>query len=224
MHINEIKEAYDRHYQTPNYFRDRRWLYRSFVGALVRKARLAPNANLLDAGCGQGFFTSLFAERGMLTLGVDLSSIGIAIAERTYGSSIAKFQIGNILELPFEKKYDCVFTRSCSLYNTDTFSSCTRVTDQLLRYVKPGGVLIFDYHTRLVGNLPSANWRYHNIAEAIKHFSRYPVAEVYFSLRLETCLIGKFGFSPLSSRFSQHLSRTLGIGGELVAFVRRVDT
>ncbi len=218
--MNEIEIAYDQKYKTPNYFRDRRWLYRPFVKALVRKARLGSGARLLDAGCGQGFFSALFAEYGIDTLGVDLSSIGIQLAKRTYKLLPVRFQVGDILQLPFEEKFDCVFTRSCSLYNTMDFSSNTAVTDKLIRYVRPGGLLIFDYYTRLSENAFAENWIYHSVAHVKKHFKKYRSTEIYFSLRFETWLLGRFTFSPSISYIASRLSHTIGIGGELVVFVR----
>ena len=219
--MNEIAKAYDQKYKTPNYFRDRGWLYRPFVKALVRKAKLGSGARLLDAGCGQGFFTALFAEQGIDALGVDLSSVGIDAAKRLYEFSPARFTAGDILQLPFEEQFDCVFTRSCSLYNTTLFSHDTSVTDQLIRYVQPGGVLIFDYYTRLSESARAEGWLYHSVAQVKEHFAKFRNAEVYFSLRVEARLLGSFAFSTGTSYIASLLSRTAGIGGELVVFVHR---
>jgi SAM-dependent methyltransferase len=219
--MNQTAKTYNDKYNTPNFFRDRLWLHRPFVKALIRKAGLGVGSRLLDAGCGQGFFTALFAEQGIDALGVDVSSVGIEAAKKSYEFSLARFQVGDIMMLPFEEQFDCIFTRSCSLYNTTDFSHDTSVTDQLIRYVRPGGVLVFDYYTRLSENARSEGWLYHSMSQVRQHFASYPNTEVYFSLRLETRLLGSFAFSSSISYIANLVSRTTGIGGEVVVFVRK---
>jgi SAM-dependent methyltransferase len=219
--LKTTAENYDEKYATPNYFRDRRWLYKPFIKALAAKAGLKAGARLLDAGCGQGFFTNLFAEVGFDALGVDLSSVGIAAAQRTYTHPGVRFEVGDILQLQNLEKFDCVFTRSCSLYNNTSFAGQARVTDTLYSYVRPRGVLIFDYYTRLQPGKSSVTWIYHSITDARKHFAHYPQAKVYFSLRLETPCLGRFALSALNSRLCQTISALADVGGELVVLVRK---
>jgi SAM-dependent methyltransferase len=214
-------ENYNENYRRSNYFGYRTWLYRPFVEAVVRKTGLKRGARLLDAGCGQGFFTQLFAKNGLDALGVDISAAGVASAREMYRSSGAKFELGNVLELGWKDEFDCVFTRSCSLYNSGEFEAKRGVTDQLLSYLRPGGILIFDYYSRLGATGESREWIYHSMASVQNHFSHYPGAEVYFSLRVETMLLGKFSFSRQVSGLCATLSNRLGVGGELVVFLRK---
>jgi SAM-dependent methyltransferase len=221
MRPTEISKGYDERYRSSNYFGYRTWLYRPFVRALVRRAGLQHGGRLLDAGCGQGFFTWLFAERGLNAVGVDASAAGVSSAREMYSSSGAKFEIGDILELGWRNEFDCVFTRSCSLYNSAEFERKHAVTDQLLTYLRPGGILIFDYYSKLGAKAQSQEWIYHSLASAQRHFSHYPGAEVYFSLRIETIFLGRLAFSRQVSRVCDCLSRRMGIGGELVALLRK---
>jgi SAM-dependent methyltransferase len=220
--MNDTQIGYDRKYTTPNFFGDRRWLYRPFIKALVKKTRLKPGMSLLDAGCGQGFFTTLFAEEGINALGVDLSSVGIEVAKKSSELPQAQFQVGDILQLPFERQFDCVFIRSCSLYNTTTFSSDTSVTDQMMRYLRPGGLLIFDYYSRLSPRVHADGWLYHSMAQVKAHFKNYSNHEVYFSLRFDALLLGRFAFSPFISYIANFISRKTGIGGDIVVIVPHV--
>jgi SAM-dependent methyltransferase len=217
--MDQIEKTYDQKYRTPNFFGDRLWLYRPFVAELVRKAELNAGSRLLDAGCGQGFFTALFAEQGVKALGVDVSSVGIEAANQAYHTSGARFEVGDVLRLSPQEKFDCVFTRSCSLYNSDEFAWDTAVTERLLSYVRPGGVLIFDYYTRLARNARADTWRYHSLSQAQEHFSKFRSSEVYFSLRLDAKLLGRIVFSRAATRFASVLSTKFDLGGELVAFV-----
>jgi SAM-dependent methyltransferase len=217
---DRIEQAYNRYYINPNYFAYREWLYRPYMKALVRAARLQPGSRVLDAGCGQGFFTWLFADLGFDAVGADISTEGIRAASRKYGASGARFVVADICQLDRENsQFDCVFTRSCSLYNCTGFSEMTEVTDRLLKLVKPQGVFIFDYYTRLGAHEKSADWIYHSLSSVKRHFSKYPAAKVFFSLRAESIFLGKLALSGPVSIVSAAISRIGGLGGEAVAIV-----
>jgi len=219
--MDDTEQIYNEYYRAPNYFNDRRWLYSPFVSALVRKAGLCVGSRLLDAGCGQGFFTALFAERGISCVGIDLSTVAIEAARRSYARLPVRFEAGDILSIPCTRGFDAVFVRSCSLYNTDRFPTDVAVTDRLLEFLRPGGILIFDYYSRLASSARAENWRYHSLAQVEEHFAKYIDAEIYFSLRVESILLGGRTFSAANSRLAALVSRTTNVGGEIVAFVRR---
>jgi len=217
----ELAESYDEKYHQSNYFRYRLWLYRPFVKALVGRVGLRSGDRLLDAGCGQGFFTRLFAEHGINAVGVDISTAGVSAARQASRSSGATFEVGDVLELTWRNEFDCVFSRSCSLYNSENFETKHEITDRLLTYVRPGGILIFDYYSKLGGKKKPQQWIYHSLANVRNHFSRYPGAEVYFSLRFDTMLFRRFTLTPSVTCVSARLSHRMGIGGELIALVRK---
>jgi SAM-dependent methyltransferase len=215
------REGYERHYQAANYFNYRPWLYRPYVRALARKAGLRHGARILDAGCGQGFFSSLFSELGLEVVGVDLSEAGVRAAQRDFNSPRVSFSVGDCLALPFHEEFDCVFSRSCSLFNTAALEECRTVSDALLRYLRPGGTMIFDYYSRLTGEEKDSHWRHHCLADVSRLFSPHPNAEVYFASRLDTMVLGQFAFSAPMTSANRALSRLSGVGGEIVAFVRK---
>ncbi len=221
--LESLSAAYDEMYQRPNHFRYSSWLYRPFIKALTQRAKLPAGCKILDVGCGQGLFTSLFADLGFHATGVDISGEAIRSAKRDFGSSRAVFEQGDVLALNCRGKFDCVFARSLSVYNSKDFSESREVTDALLAYLKPGGVLIFDYHTKLSNRNKSDSWIYHSFDDARKHFSSYPAADVYFSLRIETLLFSKGTFRRSATRLFSTLSRLTGVGGELVALVPRPE-
>jgi SAM-dependent methyltransferase len=188
---------------------------------LILKASLGPGRSLLDVGCGQGFFSSLFAEFGLKTVGVDHSVEEINSAKTNYGFSEARFEVGDALYLGCEGANDCVFARGLSLCNKKNFESAWDITNVLLSYLKPSGLMISEYYTKLSPNKKSQSWIYHSLADAQKHVSSYPGARVYFSIRIDTFLFGKLALSILFTRLSAFISQITGIGGELVAFVPR---
>ena len=215
--LEEIAASYDRNYVQANYFKYRTWMYRPFIKALVKRAKLKKNHRLLDAGCGQGFFTSLFADCGLQTLGVDISVEGISQAKKIHGRGGVEFEVGDVYNLPYEGMFDCVYTRSCSLYNRSNFADDHSVSDALLKYVKPGGVLIFDYYSNLCLRKKSESWIYHSVASVKRNFSHYPDAKIYFSLRVDALLLGDLSFSL--SGLNIIASRVMGMGGDLIAIV-----
>lgn len=221
MSQQELASGYNEKYLTPNFFRDRRWLYSPFVKALIRHAGLKSGARLLDAGCGQGLFTSLFAENGLEAVGVDISEVGVSSATKAHEASGAKFRCADIRWLRWENEFDCVFTRSCSLYNTNLIETDLEITEILLSQLRSRGILIFDYHTKLNPRRHSDEWIYHSLSNIRAHFARYAGAEVYFSIRVERMLLPWGGFTARSSHFSTWVSRLTGLGGELLAFIRK---
>jgi SAM-dependent methyltransferase len=216
-----IARAYDGNYRCSNFFRHRRWIFRPFIRALAIKTHLVKGSSVLDLGCGQGFFTSLFADLGMKALGVDISGEAIRSASKEYSSSGAKFEIGDVMSLPYDNAFDCVFVRSCSLYNSLDFEENSQVTDVFLGYVKQGGVLVFDYNSKLCPEKSEPTWRDHSFAAAKKHFSCYPHARVFFSIRLEAILFGPIALTLPITRLAVLVNWLTGIGGELVAILRK---
>ncbi len=216
-----LARAYDEKYRLGQYFKYRGWLYRPVVKALVKKANLRAGSTVLDVGCGQGFFTRLFADLGLEPVGIDISGEAIRSAQRDYCTSGARFEVGDILSLKYQGAYDCVFARGLSLYNTKEFNQRHDVTDALLACLKPGGMMIFGYHTNFCPRKKSKSWIYHSYSDAKRHFSSYPDAKVYFSLRIEALLLGRYAFRFPFTRIAALISRITGVGGELIAFVPR---
>lgn len=210
--------GYEHYYWRKNHYRYQPWIMRPYVRALVAKAELAKGSLVLDLGCGQGLFTALLREAGCEAYGIDLSKEAIRSARAQYGDF---FQVANALRLE-ARGIDAIWVRSCSLDNQPSFAHDTAVTDQILSYLKPGGVLLWAYATH--AGASSSEWRQHSLKEARTHFAKYPGARVYFSLRLETLLLGWWAFSPFMTEVAWTLSRVFRCGGDLIALVTRPKT
>ena len=163
----------------------------------------------------------MFAEAGMDSLGVDLSAVGIDAARREQAASGARFEVGDVLNLPYARSFDLVFCRSLSLYNGADFASAIEPSRRLLGYVAPSGQFVFCYHSKLARRkqAKSPAWRYHDLQDLQRHFARFDGARCLFSTRIDCLLLGRHGLSDAASGASAALSRGLGIGGELLAFV-----
>ena len=156
----------------------------------------------------------------MKVSGVDLSEEGIRAAANAYHSSGIRFAVGDIFNIPFSIKYDCVFVRSCSLYNTIEFIKNAGVTEKLLRHIKKGGLFIFAYNTKFTSNKKSDLWMYHSMDDLHTHFKQYPSAKMFFINRIDAFIFRKYAFNPLVTKMNISLSKCSGFGGDLVCTLK----
>ena len=168
-------------YESDNYFHYRQGMYRPYLKALLRKAAVRIGSSVLDVGCGQGFFANLLRECGMTVTGIDISETGVEMANETYKRPGIEFIVGDINAISREKKFDCVFARSFSQYNVEDFAANRELTGRLMQCLKPDGVLMFLYNTKLRPTGEADDWRYHTIEEARRHFAGYNDVKGAFS-------------------------------------------
>lgn len=92
----------------------------------------------LDAGCGDGLLTRALAERGIRTLGIDVSPAMIALARRRAGdNSLMEYRVADIMSSDAERQFDVVI--SVSAVHHLPFEE---VVPRLARSVAPGGTLL----------------------------------------------------------------------------------
>lgn len=92
------------------------------------------DARVLDAGCGEGYYTLRMARGGRKAFGFDLSKNGVRIAAKAAkrGSVPAFFGVASVFALPvLSESMDAV---------TTIFAPCAE--EEYARVLKPGGVLI----------------------------------------------------------------------------------
>ena len=213
-------DFYNESYKRRNYFHYPTWVYLPYISTLISFCGLKAGDTVLDVGCGQGFFSYLLSKSGMKVCGVDISETGISVAESLYGSLGITFAAVDVQTVTFAEQFDCIFVRSCSLYNTDAFVLKSEITNSLLRHLKAGGTFIFAYNSNCSSKL-SPTWRYHSFEDVRLHFSSYPNAEVFVLNKMTTYLLRKHSISPLATRLNIFLSKVLGVGGDLVCIFRK---
>ena len=107
--------------------------YQPLADRLLSKIDLLGVKRLLDAGCGEGYYTNRFASHRDV-IGVDLSKDGIDAAAKVAKNQQtgAGFVIASLFSLPIpDQAMDAV---------TNIFAPCAE--DEFLRVLKPGGYII----------------------------------------------------------------------------------
>ena len=93
------------------------------------------DAVVLDAGCGEGYYTNKLAKNCADVLGFDLSKFGVSAAAKAAkreGMTNAFYATASVFELPVkDSSVDCV---------VNIFAPCAE--QEYMRVLKPGGVLL----------------------------------------------------------------------------------
>src|SRR5215831_20851907 len=210
---------YNRAYQDDNYFLYRRWLYEPYISTLIDFCGLRKGASVLDVGCGQGFFSYLFSQHGMAVRGIDISETGIRKAKSLYGHLGISFELSDICTAPVSDQFDCMFVRSCSLYNRDDFAAQLEPTATILKHLKKCGTLIFAYNSNF-SSKRSARWRFHTLSETRKHFNVYGQPSVFVQNKISAFLFRKYSLSRFVTLANIAVSTVTRTGGEIVCVLK----
>jgi SAM-dependent methyltransferase len=162
------RTSYDHLYRTGGFgYEAQRDNWREWVADhYIHEFHLMPG-RLLDAGCGDGFWSSLFADAGFETVGVDISEGAIAVAREKYPD--LAFRIGDVEQvLPFpEGSFDVILARGLSHLAAEDLTAARPVgaVRNLLRYAKPadGLLLLSTYSDRSGG--ARGSWRDHRVSD-----------------------------------------------------------
>jgi ubiquinone/menaquinone biosynthesis C-methylase UbiE len=99
--------------------------------------------NVLDAGCGTGIFSLIFARNGAAQVtGIDISPGSLGTAEslkRKFGLANARFERQDMLHLPYpDSAFDIVWAWGTVHHTTDPLGAVA----ELMRVLKPGGSIL----------------------------------------------------------------------------------
>jgi SAM-dependent methyltransferase len=125
-------------------------LYMSFIGERLRQVFGEQKLKVLDAGCGQGRLSLALARLGHDVTGIDMSSS--AIERATHYASAEnlniRFRVTDLetgLEELVPGSYDCVISTEV-LYMIKDYR---RVTGDLVKLARPGGLIVLSLRSRL---------------------------------------------------------------------------
>jgi len=115
-------------------------LRRRVLERTLREAGIDPAGRaVLDVGCGTGFFTEFYLERGAKVTGLDMAPTSIArLAERF---PQARFILADVSEAALDERFDIVNAFDVLYHITDDHRWAAAV-EHLARAVAPGGVLL----------------------------------------------------------------------------------
>ncbi len=116
-----------------------------FLGRLPSAELLKPQKDekILDAGCGAGFMSRIYARQGAEVIGCDRAKemLNRAKKEEEETKLGIKFVQSDITELPFEKeKFDAVSCVAVLIH--DSPEECQKFFDESFRVLKPGGRIV----------------------------------------------------------------------------------
>lgn len=142
-------------------------------------------AEVLDVGCGLGFYTHALSSTGARVTGFDFSAIGVEVAKATFPD--CQFSRGTWpADIERAPKFDLVWAVDLSAINT---FSITRIDQQFVKEalarLKPGGCIIVGWSTDLSGRTRGnwSNWSFDTLNQLkdVCGFSSPMVADARYS-------------------------------------------
>lgn len=109
---------------------------RSFENVIARIERMRNKGELLDFGCGPGFFLAVASEHGWQGRGIELSKESVAFA-RSQGLRVEEGGIENLAQIP-DGSFDCLTAFDV----IEHLPNPRRFLREALRILRPGGVLV----------------------------------------------------------------------------------
>ena len=97
------------------------------------------NQSILDLGCGTGMLTAQLSNYADTIIGVDSSASMIAKAKKQYSNM--QFVVCDALALPFEKRFDVVFSNAVFHWIADHDA----LLKQIHKVLKPNGLLVCEF-------------------------------------------------------------------------------
>lgn len=111
-------------------------------------SQLAPGAQVLDLGCGPGFYTQLLAKRGFCCTGVDFSPASITYAQQqaqTAGLDI-DYQLLDVRSYRPTKKFDFIMMTFGEL-NVFSAADAKSLLKDCANWLMPNGKLLVEVHS-----------------------------------------------------------------------------
>ncbi len=172
---------YDAWYDSPR----GRWIGETEFALLRRQLDLRPGQQVLDVGCGTGWFTRRLAQGGLQMTGLDVSEAMLAVARQRTPQGITWLQ-GDAAQLPFaDRSFDHVVALTSLCFVPDW----PRAVAEIVRVARRGFALgLLNRHSLLwrdkgqgggQGAYRGAHW--HTRAELEDCLRQLPVRKLRFA-------------------------------------------
>jgi len=114
---------------------------------------ITKESRILDVGCGSGRFSIGAAQLGHVVIGIDITPAAITAAgekAKKLKLSNVNFFVGDMTEMPFQNnEFDYVFCPRFSINAVATFYKRKKAIDEMMRVVKPGGMVYIESFNKL---------------------------------------------------------------------------
>jgi ubiquinone/menaquinone biosynthesis C-methylase UbiE len=198
------EEEYERPYhhfvERASYFGN---FYYSYIDTCAEIINSYSGKNVLDAGCGDGYFLTLLDEKKNELSALDFSERALAFAALFNEGRDIHFTLGRIQQMPFDaEQFDIVC--SIAVFEHIPPAGVPECFEEVARVVKKGGFLILALPTHNAKQ-PAKHFQ-HFDEEQIKHLSApwftlkksYPRYNKYFPLLLKFFLNRYYEVVPVS--------------------------
>lgn len=126
------------------------WIHQSILGGKA--------ANILDLGCGPGFYCNRLADLGHTCTGIDFSPASIAYAQENRRPN-THFLKGDVRQVEFETGYNLAMF-IYGEFNVFRPEDARRILRKAFHALVPGGILLLEAHTfdcvQRLGQAPSS--------------------------------------------------------------------
>ena len=130
-------------------------LRRSVLDRALREAGVAlAGRTVLDVGCGTGFFTAYYLERGARVTGLDIAPVAVERLEARHPD--ARFMLADVSEAALAERFDVVNAIDVLYHITDD-ARWERAVRHLAAAVAPGGLLLATDTFATLGGLAAHN-------------------------------------------------------------------
>jgi tellurite methyltransferase len=117
------------------------------------KGRITPGQKILDVGCGVGRNSEYFVRHNYAVFGVDRNEQAIQQAKEQVvvwnpHFDLERFRVADLMEIPFpDKDFDYIIS-SAALHFSEDRAHFTKLFEELVRVLKPGGILFIRMTTK----------------------------------------------------------------------------
>lgn len=191
------------------------------IGRLYHPELNRSSLRVLDVGCGTGFYTHCLNLCGFEAAGLDYSEVAIQQAQSKWGKQYEFFQEDARDLSQYAGKYDVIFAKGLSLYNTCNLEIVGRLTNHYLSVLRPGGTVIVIVSTDLSGTNPGwvncTYWEMQKLFSKVEGHVTGPLFFDYWVIKWVQLLNSK----RLAQMFLWATSRRLSVES-LAWFSRRI--
>lgn len=204
-----LKEYYDNFFQRSDFKYYDEDTTRRFLRAILRKGRVTAGGTILDVGCATGFNTEQLRKIGHMTIGVDISRVGVKKGRSKYPLLI--LVVGDAAAMPFkDSSFNAILVMGCSLTNTRDLNAIQSYLTTLTKYLSDDGVVVVVGASNFSGEVESDNEWIHHRYEEVLRFVDLKVVDADGPYVTNLRLLSRLGNAALNSIFSYAARRFFG--------------